>query len=197
MLFSQRMMRVVQVYGCCVCGPRYLCREFYRVVLPDIEREYIATGKIKLTFVNLPIPQLHPNSPAAHEFAMCAAEQDKFWPVHDLLYQHQAAWSPLESPRELFTIFADSAGLDLEALDGCFDTGATRWIVEQEAQSVAQQANITSTPSFMDSSVALRTDSLSKSASSACLRSLISRFSHSLAFTRSWVLSSTRFSRRS
>jgi protein-disulfide isomerase len=131
------------------------CREFYRLVLPSIESEYIETGKAKLIFVNLPIPQLHPNSPAAHEFAMCAARQDRFWPVHDLLYQHQATWAPLETPRVFFTILADSAGLDLDSLNTCFDSGSARWIVQQEAESVTQQANITSTPSFIMETVLL------------------------------------------
>lgn len=131
------------------------CREFYRLTLPSIEREYIETGKAKLVFVNLPIPELHPNAPAAHEFAMCAAQQDRFWPVHDLLYQHQAVWAPLEEPREYFTLLADSADIDIETLDICFDTGATRWLVQQEAESVAQRANITSTPSFIMETVVL------------------------------------------
>ncbi len=131
------------------------CREFYRLVLPSIEREYIETGKAKLIFVNLPIPQLHPNSPAAHEFAMCAAKQDKFWPVHNLLYQHQAVWAPLEAPRAYFTLLADSAGLDLESLNACFDSGSARWIVQQEVESVTRQANITSTPSFIMETVLL------------------------------------------
>ena len=125
------------------------CREFYRLTLPSIEREYIETGKAKLIFVNLPVPELHPNSPAAHEFAMCAAQQDRFWPVHDLLYQHQAVWMTLDDPRDYFTILADSAGLDLDPLDSCFDTGSARWIVQQEAESVAQQGEISSTPTFI------------------------------------------------
>ena len=131
------------------------CREFYRLVLPAIEDEYIDTGKAKLIFVNLPLPQLHPNSPAAHEFAMCAAQQDRFWPVHALLYQHQAIWSPLEEPRAYFTVLADSAGLNVDTLNTCFDTGSARWLVQQEAESVAQQANITSTPSFIMETVLL------------------------------------------
>ena len=131
------------------------CREFYRLTLPRIEREYIETGKAKLIFVNLPLPQLHPNSPAAHEFAMCAAQQDRFWPVHDLLYQHQAAWVTLEAPRSYFTILADSAGLDMDSLNTCFDTGSARWLVQQEAESIAQQADITSTPSFIMETVVL------------------------------------------
>ena len=125
------------------------CREFVRLTLPSIEREYIQTGKVKLIFVNLPVPSLHPNSPAAHEFAMCAAQQNRFWPVHDLLYQHQAGWATLEDPRDFFTTLADSAGLDLGPLDTCFDTGSTRWIVQQEAESVARQGEISSTPTFI------------------------------------------------
>ena len=48
-----------------------------------------------------------------------------------------------------FTILADSAGLDLDPLDSCFDTGSARWIVQQEAESVAQQGEISSTPTFI------------------------------------------------
>jgi protein-disulfide isomerase len=125
------------------------CREFYRLTWPSLEREYIETGKARLIFVNLPVPELHPNSPAAHEFAMCAAQQDKFWPVHDLLYQHQASWTMLETTRSYFTILADSAGLDLDSLNTCFDTGSVRWLIQREAESVAQQGQISSTPSFI------------------------------------------------
>jgi len=131
------------------------CREFYRLTLPSLEREYIETGKARLIFVNLPVPELHPNSPAAHEFAMCGAQQDRFWPVHDLLYQHQADWATLEAPRSYFTILADSAGLDLDSLNNCFDTGSVRWLIQREAESVAQQGKITSTPSFIMEQVML------------------------------------------
>ena len=65
------------------------CRDFAERTLPYLETEYINTGKIRLVFLNLPLPQLHPNATAAHEFAMCAADQDRFWPVHDLLFKYQ------------------------------------------------------------------------------------------------------------
>ena len=51
------------------------CRDFWQDVLPVLEREYIDTGKIRFVFLNLPLPTAHPNAPAAHEFAMCAAMQ--------------------------------------------------------------------------------------------------------------------------
>lgn len=124
------------------------CRDFWAETLPIIEREYIETGKVRLIFVNFPLTQIHSNAAAAHEFAMCAAAQRRFWKVHDLLYRHQEMWAPLEQPASFFFTLADSAGLDRSALQGCFDSGAVRQLILQEAQA-AWQAGIRSTPSFV------------------------------------------------
>lgn len=124
------------------------CRQFWEETLPVLEREYIQTGKIRFIFLNLPLLQIHPNAAAAHEFAMCAAVQDKFWPVHDLLYRHQRGWATLDEPGRFFLELADSAKLDLEGLGECFDSGQLRGLIMSEAQ-MAFQAGIRSTPSFV------------------------------------------------
>ncbi len=124
------------------------CRVFWEETLPQLEAEYLDTGKARLVFLNLPLPQLHPNAPAAHEFAMCAAVQDRFWPVHDLLFQYQSLWATESDPRTAFQQLADSAQLDREALDQCFDTGAVRELVQREAQSNFQ-SGLRSTPVFV------------------------------------------------
>ena len=130
------------------------CRVFWEQTLPDIDAEYIQTGKAKLVFVNLPIPQLHPNAPAAHEFAMCSAKQDRFWPIHDLLYRYQEDWAHLEDPKDYFISLADSANVNVDSLTSCLDDGSTRWLVQQESESVVQNG-ITSTPSFVMDSLLL------------------------------------------
>ena len=66
------------------------CRKQAMEVLPQLEQEFISTGKVRWIFVNFPITDLHPNAGAAAEFAMCAAEADHFWPIHDLLFQYQS-----------------------------------------------------------------------------------------------------------
>jgi protein-disulfide isomerase len=124
------------------------CRTFTEETLPTIDREYIQTGKARLVFVNLPLVQLHANAAAAHEFAMCAARQNLFWPVHDLLFRHQESWASLDDPRPYFMTLGDSTSMDRDRLASCFETGEVRWIVQQEAMAVAQQG-ITSTPSFV------------------------------------------------
>jgi len=124
------------------------CGIFSRSILPRIDEEYIQTGKVRLTFVNLPLIDLHENSAAAHEFAMCAAQQDRFWEVHDLLFRRQDSWSAAAEPVYQFVTIADSAGLNRDVLMECLGTGAVRWIVQAEAEAVASQG-IRSTPSFI------------------------------------------------
>lgn len=124
------------------------CRQFWEETLPVLEREYIQTGKVRFIFLNLPLPQIHPNAAAAHEFAMCAAMQDQFWPVHDLLYRHQHGWATLEQPGGFFLALADSAKLSRDDLGACFESGQLRGLIMSEAQ-MAFQAGIRSTPSFV------------------------------------------------
>ena len=62
------------------------CRRFALETFPTLEREYIATGKVRWVFVNFPLTSIHPNAVAAAEVALCAAQQGAFWQVHDLLY---------------------------------------------------------------------------------------------------------------
>ncbi len=124
------------------------CRVFWEETLPILDREYISAGKARLIFVNLPLPQLHANALAAHEFAMCAALQDRFWPAHDLLFKHQSAWANLPDPSGLFFAYADSAAMDRAALQECVVTGAVRELVQQEAEA-SFQSGIRSTPSFV------------------------------------------------
>jgi len=124
------------------------CRDFAVRILPDIDREYIQTGKAQLVFVNLPLVQIHANAAAAHEFAMCAAQQDRFWPIHDLLYRTQPSWAGADEPHDFLMTLADSAQLNGDSLSTCVETGAVRWLVEQEAVAVAQRG-VRSTPSFI------------------------------------------------
>ncbi len=124
------------------------CRDFWQEVLPILEREYIDTGKIRFVFLNLPLPSLHENAPAAHEFAMCAAAQDRFWPVHDLLYEHQGTWAALDDPSAYFFQLASMAGVDLPQLQECVETGAVRRMIQEEVQ-LNVQSGVRSTPSFV------------------------------------------------
>lgn len=123
------------------------CRRHAVETFPTLEREYIATGKVRWVFLNLPITSLHPNAAAAAQFAVCAANAGKFWPVHDLLFKYQETWAPLKDPAPFLITLADSAGIPRAAMLKCLQGPAARQTVESDAAG-AERAGATKTPSF-------------------------------------------------
>lgn len=123
------------------------CRMFAITILPTVEREYIATGKVRWVFINLPLTSIHPNAALAAEVAMCAARQGRFWQTHDLLFQQQDAWAKLARPREDLIALARRAGADRPKLVACLQSGEARAEVEKDA-GLAARTGAHSTPSF-------------------------------------------------
>lgn len=69
------------------CG---FCWKFWKETLPQLEREYIATGKVRFVYRHLAI--LGESSAIAAQAADCAGEQDKFWRYHDALFTSKGPW---------------------------------------------------------------------------------------------------------
>jgi protein-disulfide isomerase len=123
------------------------CRTFALTTFPEIDSLYIATGKVRWAFVNFPLTSVHDNALAAAEVGVCAAQQNAFWRVHDLLYQHQEVWAPLKQPETFFLTLADSAKISRPVLLACVQAPATRETLRQEAEG-AERSGANSTPTF-------------------------------------------------
>ncbi|PYO97755.1 MAG: hypothetical protein DMD60_05920 [Gemmatimonadetes bacterium] len=123
------------------------CREFALSTMPLLEREYVQAGKVRFVYINLPLSSLHKNAATAAAVALCAARQERFWPMHDLLFRHQQQWAALASPRAYLLALGDSAGLDSARLTQCVASGATAAEVERDAER-ARRSGATSTPTF-------------------------------------------------
>jgi protein-disulfide isomerase len=123
------------------------CRKHAMEVFPAIERDYVKTGKVRWVFINLPLVSIHANALPAAELAMCAARLGKFWPIHDLLFQHQETWAPLKEPGPFLLSLADSVKLPRAPLVKCLETEAARAEIQAEAQG-SERAGAASTPTF-------------------------------------------------
>jgi protein-disulfide isomerase len=123
------------------------CREFATNTFPSLDSAYVATGRVRWAFINFPLTSVHQNAVAAAEVAYCAARQNGFWPVHDLLYRHQDVWAPLKQPAAFFLTLADSARLSRPALLACLQSPATEEAIRADAQG-AERSGATSTPTF-------------------------------------------------
>jgi protein-disulfide isomerase len=119
------------------------CRKFWRETLPTLEREYVATGKVRFVYRHL--VALGPPSARAAEAAECAAEQGKFWPYHDLLFERAGSAAFTDGTLKEY---AKEVGLEPEGFAACLVSGrhAERILGESTA---ARYLGATGTPTFL------------------------------------------------
>jgi protein-disulfide isomerase len=123
------------------------CRTFALSTFPALDSAYVSPGKVRWVFINFPLTSVHQNAVAAAQTAICAAQQNAFWRMHDLLYRHQDVWAPLKEPGAFFLTLADSARISRPKLLECVRTPATEEAVRADAQG-AERAGASSTPTF-------------------------------------------------
>jgi protein-disulfide isomerase len=123
------------------------CRRFAQETFPGLERSYITTGKVHWVFINFPLTDVHPHAAAAAQLALCAAQQNGFWRVHDLLFQYQDTWAPLKEAGPFFLSLADSAGLSKQAVLTCLEAPEILQAVQADAEGAAR-SGAASTPTF-------------------------------------------------
>jgi protein-disulfide isomerase len=118
------------------------CSYFYENAYPQIMESYVKTGKVRVVFKPFPLTSLHKNSEKAAEAALCAAEQGKFWEMHDKLFENQDALGVAN-----LKSYAASLGLDQNAFNQCLDSGKMRPIIENNIAE-GKARGISATPSF-------------------------------------------------
>ena len=117
------------------------CGDFSRDTKPLIEEEYINQGLVSIDFRHLPL--LGPDSVSSAAASECAADQNLFWPYHDVLFQRQgrAGWASEGNLKRFAREVADElpeGAFDLDAFDDCVESGIKELVVEEEARASAQ-----------------------------------------------------------
>ncbi len=122
------------------------CERFYTGTLPQLEEQYIKTGKVKLVYKDYPLRQIHPQAQKAAEAANCALEQNKYWEYHDELFKKNPEWSGNDKAIDMFKQIAKDLKLDSKKFDSCLDKGTTAEI--DNDLSEGSNAGISGTPGF-------------------------------------------------
>ena len=101
---------------------------------------------LKIVFRHFPIPG-HKNAVPAAKAAEAAGVQDKFWQMHDLLYDKQSEWENLANPESKFIEYAKDLGLDIEKFKADYDSKEVSDRISSD-QSEALSLKINATPTF-------------------------------------------------
>lgn len=123
------------------------CKRHVDNTSPLLEKEYIATGKVRWIFINYPLVSIHPNAVPAAELAMCAGRVGKFWEAHDLVFRTQKVWAPLKDPGPFLASLLDSLKLRRATVLQCLQKGETRAEIQSDVEG-SIRAGAQSTPTF-------------------------------------------------
>jgi len=93
-------------------------KKFYTDIFPNLKKDYIDTGKIKYVYKDFPL-NFHAQAFKAAMAAECAGEQNKYWEMHNKLYESQSEWSTSANPDETYLGYAKAISLDTTKFTSC------------------------------------------------------------------------------
>lgn len=116
------------------------CRSFAQSILPTFRNEYVSTGKVLLSFRHLPL-KIHQSARLAAQAAVCAAEQDKFWTLHDTFFAEPSSLRAIDKAMS-------DIGADTAQFASCKISERTSKAVESDL-AMAKTLEIGATPTFL------------------------------------------------
>lgn len=123
------------------------CKAWHDASMASLKRDYVETGKVRLAYLNLPLPQ-HQFARAEAEGAMCAAAQGSFWPFSEQLFARQASLEKRINVQPMLDSIANGLKLDMAEFGRCQHRQAIRSLIESDIAQ-ASKAGVRSTPSFL------------------------------------------------
>jgi len=122
------------------------CKMWHDSTYGPLVRDYVASGKARLAYLNYPLSQ-HQNAMPAAEAAMCASVQGKFWAMHDSLFVSQQRWETLPNAMPSFDSLAARLGVNMSAWRDCVARHLTRPLIDADAERL-RGSGVRSTPTF-------------------------------------------------
>ena len=122
------------------------CKRWHDQVYQPLLNAY--PGKIKLVYRHLPLTSIHPDAFPAAEAAMCAGDQNAYWPYHDKLFSGNSLGS------DLYVQYAQELGLDMTAFESCITEHKFQEAIQAD-MDFALNLGATSTPTFFVNGLAV------------------------------------------
>ncbi len=125
-------------YECPFCGQ-------YFPTLQQVQTEF--NQQIFFQFRNFPLVSIHQNAFAGARAAEAAGLQNKFWQMHDALYQYQNQWVSASDPTSLFNQFAQQLGLNVTQFKADYGSIKVNNLINAD-MAEGTKLNIQGTPTF-------------------------------------------------
>lgn len=120
-------------YQCSHCGEAF---PLVKKLLKDFPNELV------FVFRNFPLQESHPEALGAAQAAEAAGIQNKFWEMHDLLFEQQSQLN-----KSNFIYFAESLNLDIDQFEKDYNSENVMSQIESDIES-GIRSGVNGTPTF-------------------------------------------------
>lgn len=115
------------------------CRAFSKTLKQVVEKY---GDKVRLVFRQFPLRSIHPDAQRAAEASLCAADQGRFWEMHDLMFEDSMNLEEADILKK-----AEQIGLDVTAFQDCLTSGLHTSQVQEDIHAGAV-AGVGGTPTL-------------------------------------------------
>ncbi len=131
------------------------CSRFYQQTLPQLKKDYIDTGKVRIVYRDFPL-SFHSNAHISAEAAECARDQgddETYFKYHDKLFGSQDEWSSATN-NDILVRYAKDFGLNEDKFKDCLTSGKFKKEVDDDF-TYGSQVGVSGTPTFFVNGVRL------------------------------------------
>ena len=124
------------------------CRRFWAETFPELKQKYIDTGRVRFVYRDFPLP-MHPSAEVSAIAAECAADQGRFWEMHDKIFSEQSVQGTgtIQYEEEDIIKWAGEIGLNSSRFTSCLESEEQKAEVLADARDGAA-AGVSGTPTF-------------------------------------------------
>ncbi|MBT3418822.1 MAG: thioredoxin domain-containing protein [Candidatus Magasanikbacteria bacterium] len=116
----------------------------YSALMQSVHEEF--PDEVQIVFRHFPLQQ-HQHARIAAFAAEAAGQQERFFEMHDMLFERQRSWSGAVDPRELFISYGEELGLNRDTFIKDMDARSSRQKVDKDFQG-GTALGVNSTPTF-------------------------------------------------
>ena len=124
------------------------CKQYFTQTYPQLKKDYVDTGKVKIAFRNLPL-SFHQNAHKQAQAALCARDQggdDMYWRYHDEIFTRTTSNGTGLALTEL-PVIANELGISGDTLQKCLDDGKYQKLVDDDL-AYSSTVGASATPTF-------------------------------------------------
>jgi protein-disulfide isomerase len=121
------------------------CAVFYSNVMPEIEKNYIETGKVRFIYRDFPLDAI---GLRASSLAHCMPKE-QFYPFIKVLFKNYGSWTRTLKFQDVLVKYAEMSGMPTDKANSCIEDSKLMDAIVDRQKEAMDKYNIKATPTFV------------------------------------------------